>query len=144
MTLLQCGRSSEVRPHNISQGSCTLRFVVFCCVLVLVNFTKSSTVLHWHLSKLIVYDLSSSSGRFRLSTSTVIVIIKRAHELSGVTHVTPFRTYGYHPTGLCYYKLEERTYWNKTCCGCGRISEEFPNMASDWLGAMLAANQMPG
>ena len=39
-------------------------------------------------------------GRIRLPVSTT----SRTYELSEETHVTPFRTYRFHSTGLCNYK----------------------------------------
>ena len=41
----------------------------------------------------------ANNGRIRLSVSTV----NRTYELSGITHVTPFRKYGKHSTGTSTY-----------------------------------------
>ena len=49
---------------------------------------------------------STSNGRIRLSVSTV----KCTYELSGVTHVISFRSYGKHSTGPCTYGPWARTY----------------------------------
>ena len=40
------------------------------------------------------------NGRIRLSASTA----SRTYELSEETHMTPFRTYRFHSTGLSNYK----------------------------------------
>ena len=45
------------------------------------------------------------TGRIRLSVSTA----SRTYELSEETHVTPFRTYIFHSTGLCNYKPQVQT-----------------------------------
>ena len=46
------------------------------------------------------YESLRVIGRIRLPVSTA----SRTYELSGETHVTPFRTYRLHSTGLCNYK----------------------------------------
>ena len=48
----------------------------------------------------------NSIGRIRLSVSTV----NRTYELSGITHVTPFRKYGKHSTGPSTYGPWVRAY----------------------------------
>ena len=53
-----------------------------------------------------------NSGRIRLSVSTV----NRTYELSGKTHVTPFRKYGKHSTGPSTYGLWARTYSKLFSC----------------------------
>ena len=52
------------------------------------------------------------TGCIRLSVSRV----KRTYELSGITHVTPFRKYGKHSTGLSTYGPWVRTYSNLFSC----------------------------
>ena len=66
-------------------------------------------------------------GRIRLSVSTV----NRTYELSGITHVTPFRKYGKHSTGPSTYGPWARTYSKLfsckpvlTVCGYGAQSNE--------------------
>ena len=51
-------------------------------------------------------------GRIRLSVSTV----NRTYELSGITHVTPFRKYGKHSTGPSTYGPWSRTYSKLFSC----------------------------
>ena len=51
-------------------------------------------------------------GRIRLSVSTV----NRTYELSGITHVTPFRKYGKHSTGPSTYGPWARTYSKLFSC----------------------------
>ena len=51
-------------------------------------------------------------GRIRLSVSTV----NRSYELSGMTHVTPFRKYGKHSTGPSTYGPWVRTYSKLFSC----------------------------
>ena len=51
-------------------------------------------------------------GRIRLSVSTV----NRTYELSGITHVTPFRKYGKHSTGPSTYGPWVRTYSKLFSC----------------------------
>ena len=51
-------------------------------------------------------------GRIRLSVSTV----NRTYELSGITHVTPFRKYGKHSTGSSTYGPWARTYSKLFSC----------------------------
>ena len=51
---------------------------------------------------IILWDI----GRIRLSIST----INRTYELSGITHVTPFRSCGKHSTGPCTYGPWVHTY----------------------------------
>ena len=53
-----------------------------------------------------------SNGRIRLSVSTV----NRTYELSGITHVTPFRKYGKHSTGPSTYGPWTRTYSKLFSC----------------------------
>ena len=36
---------------------------------------------------------------------STVITENRTYELSGVTHVTPFRMYKFNSTGLCNYKL---------------------------------------
>ena len=52
------------------------------------------------------------NGRIRLSVSTV----NRTYELSGKTHVTPFRKYGKHSTGPSTYGPWARTYSKLFSC----------------------------
>ena len=52
------------------------------------------------------------NGRIRLSVSTV----NRTYELSGITHVTPFRKYGKHSTGPSTYGPWVRTYSKLFSC----------------------------
>ena len=52
------------------------------------------------------------NGRFRLSVSTV----NRSYELTGITHVTPFRKYGKHSTGPSTYGSWVRTYSKLFSC----------------------------
>ena len=51
-------------------------------------------------------------GRIPLSISTV----NRTYELSGITHVTPFRKYGTHSTGPSTYGRWVRTYSKLFSC----------------------------
>ena len=51
-------------------------------------------------------------GRIRLSVSTV----NRTYELTGITHVTPFRKYGKHSTGPSTYGAWVRTYSKLFSC----------------------------
>ena len=51
-------------------------------------------------------------GRIRLSVST----INRTYELSGITHVTPFRRYGKHSTGSSTYGPRVHTYTKLFSC----------------------------
>ena len=51
------------------------------------------------------------TGRIRLSVSAV----NRTCELSGITHVTPFRKYGKHSTGPSTYGPWVRTYSKLSC-----------------------------
>ena len=51
-------------------------------------------------------------GRIRLSVSTV----NHTYELSGITHVTPFRKYGKHSTGPSTYGPWVRTYSKLFSC----------------------------
>ena len=53
-----------------------------------------------------------TTGRIRLSVSTV----NRTYELSRITHVTPFRKYGSHSTGLSTYGPWVRTYSKLFSC----------------------------
>ena len=53
-----------------------------------------------------------NTGRIRLSVSTV----NRTYELSGITHVTPFRKYGKHSTGPSTYGPWARTYSKLFSC----------------------------
>ena len=54
----------------------------------------------------------NDNGRIRLSVST----INRTYELSGITHVTPFRKYGKHSTGPSTYGPWARTYSKLFSC----------------------------
>ena len=54
----------------------------------------------------------TSNGRIRLSISTV----NCTYELSGITHVTPFRKYGKHSTGSSTYGPWVRTYSKLFSC----------------------------
>ena len=60
------------------------------------------------LTKAMMLSLRSQwvNGHIRLSISTV----NRTYELSGITHVTPFRKYGKHSTGPSTYGTWVRTY----------------------------------
>ena len=63
-------------------------------------FTSCRTRPSWH------------NGCIRLSVSTV----NRTYELSGITHVTPFRKYGKHSTGPSTYGPWARTYSKLFSC----------------------------
>ena len=67
-------------------------------------------VFHWLLvtptEQLTDHSGVCTTGRIRLSVSTV----NRTYELSGITHVTPFRKYGKHSTGPSTYGPWVHTY----------------------------------
>ena len=74
---------------------------------LLAGHTVKATELH-----LIEIKIDSGNGRIRLSVSTV----NRTYELSGITHVTPFREYGKHSTGSSTYGPWSRTYSKLFSC----------------------------
>ena len=80
------------------------------------------------------------TGRIRLSVSTV----NRTYELSGITHVTPFRKYGKHSTGTSTYGPWVRTYSKLfsckpvlTVCSCRAQSNEI------WMYGRVSRGSIP-
>ena len=81
-------RSSNFIPNRIQQYN----------TVCMTNITNSRAII----------DI----GRIRLSVSAV----NRTYELSGKTHVTPFRKYGKHSTGPSTYGPWPRTYSKLFSC----------------------------
>ena len=79
---------------------------------VLELLGRSPNSHHKHVYIFGVYELRSDNGRIRLSVSTV----NRTYELSGITHVTPFRKYGKHSTGPSTCGPWARTYSKLFSC----------------------------
>ena len=71
-----------------------------------------STTTSWNVNIRLLPNFAT--GRIRLSVSTV----NRTYELSGITHVTPFRKYGKHSTGPSSYGPWFRTYSKLFSCKC--------------------------
>ena len=79
--------------------------VIYDRARLLCGYIEMGFVMEWDL-------YSWSIGRIRLSVSTV----NRTYELSGITHVTPFRKKGKHSTGPSTYGLWVRTYSKLFSC----------------------------
>ena len=71
-------------------------------------FDKQKNILSRGLTKFV----NQGSGHIRLSVSTV----NHTNELSGITHVTPFCSYGKHSTGPSTYGLWVHTYSKLFSC----------------------------
>ena len=107
-------RSHPRSPHYGPFVSESIRTAVlwdwYCFVLRLEKLLINQSNRRWVQKLQHSYDVTVMSerdiGRIRLSVSTV----NRTYELSGITHVTPFRKYGKHSTGPSTCGPWARTY----------------------------------
>ena len=95
-------KSRYVQPNTARKMVIFVQRLLWTVILTckrLLNMTQMvvcgpTTIEHSNLAP------RFDNGRIRLSLSTA----SRTCELSEETHVTPFRTYRFHSTGLCNYK----------------------------------------